>query len=121
LPAKLVDLLNLRFANQQPRLLVDIHARDLTKKGVPLKKLALVQAWEQAATSSARRARRPGLGRDSDAYGSGVPDDVYQITRAVFSEKELVDLTIAIGPMNAYNRMAISFGNAPRAAIIKIK
>ena len=39
----------------------------------------------------------------------------YQAARAVFEERELVDLTIAIGLMNAYNRMAISFRNTPQA------
>ena len=42
-----------------------------------------------------------------------VPDDAYAIARAVFSEKELADLTIAIGLMNAYNRLAISFRQTP--------
>ena len=46
---------------------------------------------------------------------TGVPDDAYQAARAVFGEKELVDLTIAISLMNAYNRMAISFRNTPQA------
>ena len=31
------------------------------------------------------------------------------VRAAVFSDKQLVDLTIASGLMNAYNRMAISF------------
>ena len=31
-------------------------------------------------------------------------------------EKELADLTIAIGLMNAYNRLAIGFRNPPKAA-----
>jgi hypothetical protein len=42
---------------------------------------------------------------------TGVSDEVYQAVREVFAEKELVDLTIAISLMNAYNRMAISFRN----------
>ena len=46
-----------------------------------------------------------------------VPDDAFQAARAVFEEKELVDLTIAISLMNASNRMAISFRNTPRAAL----
>jgi alkylhydroperoxidase family enzyme len=50
---------------------------------------------------------------------TGVPDDAYQAARAVFEERELVDLTIAIGLMNAYNRMAISFRNTPQAALGK--
>jgi alkylhydroperoxidase family enzyme len=39
--------------------------------------------------------------------------------RAVFNEKEFIDLTIAIGLMNASNRMAISFRNMPQAALEK--
>jgi hypothetical protein len=35
----------------------------------------------------------------------------------VFSEKELADLTIAIGLMNAYNRLAIGFRVPPKTAL----
>jgi alkylhydroperoxidase family enzyme len=48
---------------------------------------------------------------------TGVPDEAYQAARAVFGEKKLVDLTITISLMNAFNRMAISFRNTPQAAI----
>jgi hypothetical protein len=34
----------------------------------------------------------------------------------VFGEKALVDLTIAIGLMNAYNRIAIGFRRGPDSA-----
>ncbi|MEH2508251.1 alkylhydroperoxidase family enzyme [Bradyrhizobium sp. AZCC 1578] len=50
---------------------------------------------------------------------TGVSDEAYQAARAVFEERELVDLTIAIGLMNAYNRMAISFRNTPQAVLRK--
>jgi alkylhydroperoxidase family enzyme len=40
---------------------------------------------------------------------TGVPDQAYVAARSIFEERELVDLTIAIRLMNAYNRMAISF------------
>jgi alkylhydroperoxidase family enzyme len=45
----------------------------------------------------------------------GVPDSAFQAAAAVFGEKQLADLTIAIGLMNAYNRMAISFRATPMA------
>jgi alkylhydroperoxidase family enzyme len=48
-----------------------------------------------------------------------VPDEDYEVARAVFYERELVDLTIAISLMNTYNRMAISFRNMPQAALEK--
>ena len=47
---------------------------------------------------------------------TAVPDADFQAASAVFSEKELVDLTIAIGLMNAYNRLAIGFWVPPKAA-----
>ena len=45
----------------------------------------------------------------------GVPDSAFEAAAAVFGEKQLAALTIAIGLMNAYNRMAISFRATPMA------
>ena len=44
---------------------------------------------------------------------TGAPDADYQAAAAQFGEKDLVDLTIAIGLMNAYNRIAIGFRRGP--------
>ncbi|KDB93397.1 hypothetical protein AZ18_1232 [Bordetella bronchiseptica D993] len=49
--------------------------------------------------------------------GSAAPVSTDLLGRASRSEKELVDLTVAIGLMNAYNRMAIGFRNTPKAAV----
>jgi alkylhydroperoxidase family enzyme len=38
-----------------------------------------------------------------------IPDDVYESARKSFTEKELVDLTLAIIAINGWNRLAISF------------
>ena len=48
---------------------------------------------------------------------TAIPDQDYQAARAVFNEKQLVDLTIAIGLMNTYNRIAIGFRNPPQAVV----
>ena len=45
---------------------------------------------------------------------TGVPDSVFEEAKAHFSEKELVDLTLIVAAMNAWNRMAISFRAEPR-------
>lgn len=39
---------------------------------------------------------------------NGVPDDVWDEARQVFSEKETADLIMAVITMNAFNRIAIS-------------
>jgi alkylhydroperoxidase family enzyme len=45
----------------------------------------------------------------------GVPDSAFEAAAAVFGEKQLADLTLAIGLMNAYNRIATSFRATPMA------
>lgn len=42
-----------------------------------------------------------------------VRDDVYEAVRPHFSEKELVDLTLAVATINAWNRLAISIRQEP--------
>jgi AhpD family alkylhydroperoxidase len=120
LPAELVELVYLRVSQiNNSAYWVDMHTRDLMKTGVPAEKLALVQAWEKGGDlfTDTERAALAWAETVTRVAGTGVPDETYQAARAVFSEKELVDLTIAISLMNAYNRMAISFRNTPLAAI----
>ena len=42
-----------------------------------------------------------------------VPDAVYEAARQHFSEKDLVDLTLAIVAINGWNRFAIAFRTVP--------
>jgi AhpD family alkylhydroperoxidase len=119
LPAELVELVYLRVSQiNNCAYCLDMHTRDLTKKGVPIEKLALVQAWEEGGNlfSETERAALAWVETVTPVAQTGVPDEAYRAARAVFGEKELVDLTIAISLMNAFNRMAISFRNTPQAA-----
>jgi AhpD family alkylhydroperoxidase len=98
---------------------LDMHTRDLLKSGQKIEKLALVQAWPEAGDLFDHR-ERAALGwaeTVTRVAETGVPDQAYETARAVFEERELVDLTIAIGLMNAYNRMAVSFRNTPQAVV----
>jgi len=42
-----------------------------------------------------------------------VPDAAWEAARAEFTERELVGLTAAINAINVWNRIAVSFRNAP--------
>lgn len=44
-----------------------------------------------------------------------MPDDAFKAVRTQFKEKEVVDLTVAIGLINVYNRLAISFRKTPES------
>src|SRR3546814_6700475 len=96
-----------------------MHTRDLTKKGVPIEKLALVQAWKEGVDlfTETERAALAWAETVTRVTQTGVPDEAYQAARAVFGEKEMVDLTIAISLMNASNRKANSFRNTTHPAI----
>ncbi|HKT96252.1 MAG TPA: carboxymuconolactone decarboxylase family protein [Paraburkholderia sp.] len=116
----LVDLVYLRVSQiNNCAYCLDMHTRDLLKKGVKVEKLALVQAWREAGHLFDARERAALAWAESVTLvaQTGVPDAAYEEARAVFDERELIDLTIAIGLMNTYNRMAISFRNTPQAVL----
>lgn len=120
LSAELVELVYLRVSQiNNCAYCLDMHTRDLSKRGVTLAKLALVQAWAEAGHlfSERERAALAWAETVTRVAATGVPDDAFQAARTVFDEKELVDLTIAISLMNVYNRMAISFRNTPQAVL----
>lgn len=120
LPAELVELVYLRVSQiNNCAYCLDMHTRDLLKRGQNIEKLALVQAWREAGNLFSKRecAALAWAETVTRVAETGVPDEAYQAVGAVFEEKELVDLTIAISLMNTYNRMAISFRNTPQAAL----
>jgi AhpD family alkylhydroperoxidase len=120
LPAELVDLVYLRVSQiNNCAYCLDMHTRDLMKKGVKVEKLALLQAWEEAGHLFSERERAALAWAETVTRVSetGIPDEAFQAARKVFEEKELVDLTIAIGLMNTYNRLAIGFRNTPQAVL----
>ena len=114
----LIDLAYLRISQiNNCAYCLDMHTRDLLKKGQKIEKLALVQAWAEAGKLFDERERAALAWAETvtRVAETGVPDEAYQAARAVFEERELVDLTIAIGLMNVYNRLSISFRNTPQA------
>jgi AhpD family alkylhydroperoxidase len=120
LPATLINLVFLRISQiNNCAYCLDMHTRELLKSGQKIGKLALLQAWAEAGTLFDERERAALAWAETvtRVADTGVPDQAYEAARAVFDERELVDLTLAISLMNGYNRMAISFRNTPQAAI----
>src|SRR3954464_12680025 len=120
LPPAVTDLVFLRVSQiNNCAYCLDMHTRDLLKSGQKIEKLALVQAWAEGGHlfDARERAALAWAETVTRVAETGVPDQAYEAARAVFDERELVDLTLAISVMNAYNRMAISFRNTPQAAI----
>ena len=116
----LVELVYLRISQINGcAYCLDQHTCVLQKKGVKVEKLALVQVWREAEGLFDERERAALAWAETvtRVAETAIPEVDYQSARAVFGEKELVDLTIAIGLMNTYNRMAIGFRKQPQAVL----
>jgi len=119
LPKTLIDLVYLRVSliNGCPYS-IDMHSRELLKGGMGVDKLVLVPAWRDAGQlfSEPERAALAWAEAVTRVAETRVPDEEFEAAVLQFSDKELADLTIAIGLMNAYNRLSISFRATPLAA-----
>jgi AhpD family alkylhydroperoxidase len=119
LPQPLIELVYLRISQINGcAYCIDMHSRDLLKNGMAVDKLVLVPAWRDSGPlfDETERAALAWAETVTLVAETGVPDAEYEAVTAVFAPKQLADLTIAIGLMNAYNRMAISFRAPPAAA-----
>ncbi|WFU59340.1 carboxymuconolactone decarboxylase family protein [Bradyrhizobium pachyrhizi] len=120
LSAQLVELVYLRISQINGcAYCLDSHTRSLLKMGVKVEKLAVLQVWREAEAlfDDEERAALAWAETVTRVAETAIPDDAYEAARATFSEKQLVDLTIAIGLMNTYNRIAIGFRNPPQAVV----
>lgn len=116
LPKSLIDLVYLRASQINGcAYCIDLHTRDLRSEGLAVEKLVLVPVWREAesyfsAQEQAALAWTESVTRVSE---TNVPDADYQAARTQFDETQLANLTLAIGAINAFNRMAISFRRGP--------
>jgi len=89
---------------------LDMHSKDLLAAGENPQRLFLLDAWREAPLYSARESAALEWAEAVTKITNGdVPDEVYAIANQEFSEEELIDLTLAVTTINAYNRFNISF------------
>jgi AhpD family alkylhydroperoxidase len=111
----LIELVKLR-ASQINRCAycIDMHTKDARTHGESEQRLYGLDAWEESPFYSEReRAALAWAESVTTISEDGVPDEVYNQARKHFAERELVDLTLAVIAINAWNRLAISFHAQP--------
>ena len=88
----------------------DMHWKDARHAGVSEDKLSLLTVWREAPHYTEReRAALEWTESVTFVAQTQVPDSVFRIAREQFTEQELVNVTLAIGAINTWNRLAISF------------
>ncbi len=89
---------------------VDMHTKDARALGETEQRLYAVVVWREAPFFTDReRAALAWTEAVTLVSRDQVPDEVYDHARAQFTDKELVDLTMAIIAINGWNHLAISF------------
>ncbi|HSV02379.1 MAG TPA: carboxymuconolactone decarboxylase family protein [Phenylobacterium sp.] len=85
-----------------------MHSADALKAGEDPKRLFLLDAWRESSLYSPRERAALGwteaLTRVAETHA---PDEDFQALKPHFSDQQIADLTLAIGLINTWNRLAI--------------
>jgi AhpD family alkylhydroperoxidase len=103
---------------------IRLHTMELKKLHEPEGRIAGVADWRGGGAGGAgaegasaytqrERAALAWTEAVTDIQDGHAPDAVYDEVRAHFSEAEVVNLTLAITTINAWNRIAIALGEYP--------
>jgi AhpD family alkylhydroperoxidase len=109
LPQRLIELVKMRSSQINGcAFCLDMHSKDARKQGETEQRLYLLNGWhESPAYTPAERAALAWTDALTLVSDTHAPDADYEGLRKHFSDKEIVDLTILVGMINLWNRLAI--------------
>lgn len=89
---------------------LDMHSKDARAEGETEQRLYAVSAWREAPFYTPRERIGLEWAEAVTRLGEGgVSDDLFARASALFSELELVELTMVVVAINGWNRMAVTF------------
>lgn len=90
---------------------IRVHTAELRKAGEIEERITGIAEWRSSQAYTKReRAALSWTEVVTNIQDGHAPDAVYDEVRAVFSEVETVNLTLAVATINSWNRMAIALG-----------
>lgn len=93
---------------------VDMHTKDARLEGESEQRLYAVPVWRETPYFTPRERAALAFTETVTELGrTGVPDAAFEDARRHFTELELVNLTMAIIAINAWNRLAVTFRTEP--------
>ena len=117
LEKSLIELVKLRASQINGcAFCVDMHTSDAIKGGETTRRLFGVSVWRETPFFTSReRAALAWTESLTLISQTHAPDEDYALVSAEFDAKEMVDLTVAITTINAWNRLAVGFRKMPQA------
>ncbi len=93
---------------------LDMHSKDARANGETEQRLYALNAWRETPFFTDReRAALAWTEAVTEVSKTHVPDSVYEEVKQRFTDEELVNLTLAVATINAWNRLSISFRAVP--------
>ena len=96
---------------------LNLHTQEARHAGEDQQRLDVLSAWRETMFFSEKEQAALAWAEAVTQLGPhGVAQEVYDALQPHFTEKEIVDLTLVIVTMNAWNRISIAFGATPAQA-----
>lgn len=90
---------------------LNMHTQEALRAGESLERLTLLPAFEESPLFDEReRAMLSYVEHATELSERGVPDAVYTRLSAQLTTQEVVDLTVATGMINLWNRLSVTMG-----------
>jgi AhpD family alkylhydroperoxidase len=114
LDKKLIDLIFLRVSQLNGCVYcIDSHAHDLRKAGESERRINALIVWRETEFFDAsERAALAWAEALTHVSATHAPDEVYRPLLDVFTERQIMELTFAVGLMNLFNRIGIGLRKA---------
>ncbi len=95
---------------------VDMHSQEARRAGETRQRLDCLCAWREASFFSEREKAALSWAETVTLVSeTGIPDEEFERLGKELNEKEIADLTVIVGMINVWNRIAIGFRQAPAA------
>lgn len=89
---------------------VDMHVKESRHDGLSEQWINLMSVWWESPVYDAKeRALLAWVDAVTKITETGIPDSAYAPLRQHFTDQELVNITMAIGAINIWNRLAVAF------------
>ncbi len=100
---------------------IDMHTKEARAGGETEQRLYSLNAWRETPFYTDReRAALEWTETITLIAENHAPDDVFLRVREYFSEEEMVNLTLAISSINAWNRFSIAFRSVPGTYRVRV-
>jgi AhpD family alkylhydroperoxidase len=86
---------------------LDMHAKDARAMGETEQRLYALSVWRETSFYTDRE--RAALAWAEAVNAKDVPESIFDEAKQHFSDAELIDLTLAVGGTNIWNRLNIAF------------